>query len=134
MADVMSRDSTVFLRAAVSIVALVMVVAHMLFPRFILDAFTAGLIIIPFLPLLSPIIKSIEVSGVGKLELKVEEVKEKQALLREEVDGLRFLVSGFVTEWEYLHLKKLAPFNYQRGSSKDDRFTNEIIRLRDFGL
>jgi len=133
----MSKDSTVFLRAAVSIVAIVTAVAHMLLPRFILDAFTAGLIILAFLPWLSPIIKSIEVAGVGKLELKVEEVREKQALLREEVDGLRFLVSGFVTEWEHLHLKKLAtedPFNYQRGSNKDDRFTNEIIRLRDFGL
>jgi len=56
------------------------------------------------LPWLAPIIKSVEVAGLGKLELKVEEVKEKQTTLQVEVDGLRFLVSGFVNDWEYSHL------------------------------
>ena len=50
---------------------------------------------------------------------------------------MRFLVSGFVTEREFNHLTKLAGdslFEYRRGAGQDDRFTNELIRLRDFGL
>src|SRR5712692_3382560 len=133
----MSKDPAVILRVALSAIAIVIAAMHMRFPGFIPDAITAGLLILALLPWLSPIIKSIEVTGLGKLELKVDEAKEKQALLQEEVDSLRFLVSGFVTEWELCHLTKLAleaPFDYQRGSGKDDRFINEIIRLRDFGL
>ena len=90
-----------------------------------------------FLPWLSPLIKSVEVTGLGKLEFRVEEVKAQQALLKEQVEGLRFLVSGFVTEYEFSHLTKLegdAPFGYRRGLGQDDRFTSELIRLRDFGL
>lgn len=125
------------LRIALSTVAVVAAVIHMLFPRFIPDAITAGLLILAFVPWLSPLIKSIDIPGLGRLELQVKRVEGEQALLREEVDSLRFLVSGFVTDWELTHLKKLAsgaPFDYQRASGKDDRFINEIIRLRDFGL
>jgi hypothetical protein len=49
----------------------------------------------------------------------------------------RIGVSGFVTDWELTHLKKLAedgPFSYDQGNSRNDRFINEIIRLRDLGL
>jgi len=130
----MRKDPTSFLRMALTTLAIAVAALHMLYPRFIPDAITAGLIILAFLPWLSPIIKSIEVAGLGKLELKVDEVKEKQTLLQVQVDGLRFLVGGFVSDWEYAHLKKLAteaPFEYQKGANKDDRFINEIIRLRD---
>jgi hypothetical protein len=53
------------------------------------------------------------------------------------MDALRFLVSGFVNDHEIMHLQNLAkdgPFHYDQGASRNDRFTNEIIRLRDFGL
>ena len=133
----MRRASAFVLRIVLSVLAILAATMHMLFPRFIPDAITAGLIMLAVLPWLHPIIKSIEVTGLGKLELKVEEVKQSQALLQEQVDGLRFLVGGFVTQWELNHLTKLAtggPFQYSRGSGKDDRFINEIIRMRDFGL
>ena len=133
----MIREPAAVLRVVLSAAAVTGAVLHMLFPRFIPDLVTSGLIILAIVPWLSPIVKSIEIAGLGKLELNVEEVKEKQAILREDVDGLRFLVSGFVTNWELAHLKKLAssgPFDYVRGSGKDDRFTNELIRLWDFGL
>jgi hypothetical protein len=64
-------------------------------------------------------------------------LQEKQEELRRDVDTLAFLVSGFVTDWELEHLRKLAasePFPYQWGGSRDDRFLNELIRLRDLGL
>jgi hypothetical protein len=127
----------VTLRVIVSLAAGVAAAAHMVFPAFIPDAIAAGLILLALVPWLSPIIKTIEVTGVGKLELQVQQVREKQAVLQQEVDALRFLLTGFVTDWELAHLKKLAeptPFAYQRGSGKDDRFVNELIRLRDFGL
>lgn len=133
----MARDRNLIQRIVLSLLAVTAAILHMLAPKFIPDAITAGLIVLAFVPWLSSIVKSIEVPGVGKLELKVEEMREKQAVLQEEVDGLRFLVTGFVTEWEYVHLNKLAreeAFDYVRGADKDDRFVNELIRLRDYGL
>jgi len=112
-------------------------ITHVLLPWLVPDLVSGGLIVVAVLPWLSPLIKSVEVTGLGKLEFRVEEVKAQQALLQEQVDGLRFLVSGFVTEWELSHLTKLdgdAPFEYKRGLGHDDRFTSELIRLRDFGL
>lgn len=69
-----------------------------------------------FLPWLSPLIKSVEVSGLGRLEFRVEEVKAQQVLLKEQVESLQFLVSGFVTEYELSHLTKLqgdSAFEYE---------------------
>jgi hypothetical protein len=117
----MTKDSALVLRVSVSLAASTGAGLHMVFPAFIPDAITAGLILLAVVPWLSPIIKTIQVTGVGKLELRVQQVKEKQAVLEEEVDALRFLLSGFVTHWEFAHLKKLAAgglFEYQRGSEK----------------
>jgi hypothetical protein len=134
----MNTNALFRLRVALSTCALIAATIHMMFPdRFIPDAITAGLILLGVLPWLAPLIKSIEVPGLGKLELVVGEVKEKQQLLQEEVNALRFLVSGFVTDWEYTHLERLAsdrPCFYERGADEKDRFINEIIRLRDLGL
>jgi hypothetical protein len=126
----MAKDSTVILRAAVSLGALVLVVLHHYAPRNAFDGMTIGLVVLAFLPWLSPIIKSIEISGLGKIELKVDEVKEQ-------VESLKFLVAGFVSQFELQHLQKLAanePFYYEKGPNKDDRFINEIVRLKEFGL
>lgn len=138
----MTASKVFVLRIAISVVAGMAALGHMLYPAFIPDAITVGLVLVAFVPWLAPIIKTIELTGVGKLELQnlqiqVDEVKEKEAMLRSEVDALRFLLSGFVTEWELVHLQKLAnpePFAYQRGPGKNDRFVAEIIRLRDLGL
>ncbi|MFO0907828.1 MAG: hypothetical protein U0794_05615, partial [Isosphaeraceae bacterium] len=133
----MEKQGDRSLRVIVSVVAILAAIAHMLVPSFIPDLITAGLLVLSALPWLAPIVKSIEVQGIGKLELQVQEVRAEQHQLREEVDALRFLVAGFVTDWEFVHLEKLAseaPFVYQRGPGRDDRFVQEIIRLRDFGL
>lgn len=50
---------------------------------------------------------------------------------------MRFLISCFVTRWEYEHLQKLAgdkPYDYVWGGDRNDRFIQELIRLWDFGL
>ena len=121
-------------RVIVSTVAIGAAIGHMLQPKaFIPDAITAGLLLLGALPWLSSIIKSIEVTGIGKLEL----LEQQQASLQREMDALRFLVSGFVNDYEITHLQNLAkegPFDYNQGATRNDRFINEIIRLRDFGL
>lgn len=125
--------ATVIARLLVSVVAISAAVVHMIRPAFIPDAITAGLLLLGALPWLSSIIKSIEITGIGKLEL----LEQRQASLQREVDALRFLVSGFVTDWELVHLQKLGadgPFEYVRGADRADRFVGEIIRLRDLGL
>jgi hypothetical protein len=125
----MTKDSTLILRAVVSIGALVLIFLHRYTPKDV-DPLTIGLVVLAFLPWLSPIIKSIEISGLGKIELKVDEVKEQ-------VESLRFLVAGFVSKFEFVHLQNLAadgPFNYVKGPNRDDRFIAEIIRLTEFGL
>lgn len=75
--------------------------------------------------------------GLGKLELQLDEVAKQQGTLRKEIDALRFLLLGFVTDWELVHLRRLnqeGECHYRRGADKGDRFTAEIIRLRDLGL
>ena len=73
----------------------------------------------------------------SKTSKQIQEVRQNQDRLQGEVDALRFLVTGFVNKYEIVHLEKLADggiFDYERGPNKDDRFVQEIIRLRDFGL
>lgn len=130
----MSDDNGLFPRIALSVLAAAAIVVHILRPH-LLDALTAGLIVLGILPWMAPIIKSVELPGIGKIELnkierKVEEVKK-------EVAALRFLISAVVSSWEFVHLQKLAndgEFTYVKGAGHDDRFINEIIRLKDFGL
>lgn len=112
----------------------------MLYPAFIPDWITAGLLFVAIAPWLAPIFKAIEVGGL-KLELRLKEVEEQQNQLSLEVQSLRFLVSGFVTDWEIQHLRRLQIGSgelvpYSRGPEKGvgDRFVHEIIRLRDLGL
>lgn len=74
---------------------------------------------------------------LSELHLTREGLVLKVQELRKDVDALRFLVTGFVTECEFMQLKKLAteqPFDYRRGAGRDDRFVQELIRLWDFGL
>lgn len=112
-------------------------VAHMVEPKFIPDAITLSLLGIALLPWIYPLVKTVELAGFGKLELRVDEVRQKQSALQTEVDSLRFLLLGFVTEWEYQHLMNLERpdrFEYGRSLSPDDRFLKEIVRLRDSGM
>lgn len=111
------------LRIGVSLVALAAAVGHMLFPaRFIPDAITAWMLVAAALPWLSSIVKSIDVPGLGKLEL----LEQRHAQLRKEVDALRFLVSGFVNDYEMTHLRSLfhssfSTFHFSHGSYRRSR-------------
>ena len=75
--------------------------------------------------------------GPSGIKIKIAEIQGKQASLQKDINALRFLVSGFVTEWEHTHLQKLmakGEFDYVWGGDRNDRFIQELIRLWDFGL
>jgi hypothetical protein len=64
----MSRDNSRAL--LVSIGAVSGAVLHVAFPTVVPDAITAGFVALAILPWLAPLIKSVEIPGVGKLELQ----------------------------------------------------------------
>ncbi len=106
---------TVLLRI-ITVGALSAAIAHMLWPKFVPDAITAGLLFIAVLPWLTPIIKSIEVPGVGKLELQVQEVRERQHQLQEEIEKSRYriynLVIASMSPLALQNLMKIASGNF----------------------
>jgi hypothetical protein len=63
------------LRVIISIVALAAIASHLLWPALVIDGITLGLLILAALPWLAPLIKSIEVPGIGKVEL--QEIKQQ---------------------------------------------------------
>lgn len=98
------------------------------------SAAVLGLVTIAALPWLASLLQSAELPGGWKLEFrKLESEQQKQ---RADLDVLRFLIGGFVTDAELLHLQKLAsrtPFPFVRGP-ETSYFLNELRRLRSLGL
>ena len=58
------------LRCVVTVAALAIAIGHVVWPTLVPDAITAGFLLLAFLPWLAPLIKSVEVPGVGKIELQ----------------------------------------------------------------
>jgi hypothetical protein len=54
----------------VTLVALVLALAHLLFPSLAIDAITLGLLAVAIIPWLAPLIKSLELPGGWKVELQ----------------------------------------------------------------
>ena len=99
-----------------------------------MTATVLGLLAIAALPWLASLLQSAELPGGWKLEFrKLESEQQKQ---RADLEVLRFLISGFVTDAELMHLHKLAshaPFPFVRGP-ETAYFLNELRRLRSLGL
>jgi hypothetical protein len=66
------KDRTFWVSVLVSVVALTLAGLHVLSPDLEIDAITLGLLIIAMVPWLGPVIKSIELPGGIKLELRDE--------------------------------------------------------------
>lgn len=64
------RKDYSWLRWMITIFAIVVLLIRVVFPNLTIDAVSLGLIILALAPWLSPIIKSIEIAGVGKIELQ----------------------------------------------------------------
>jgi hypothetical protein len=66
------------LKWSISISALLGIAIHLIWPELKIDAVTLGLLLLAFAPWISPIIKSIEIPGVGKVELHQEQDSEAE--------------------------------------------------------
>jgi hypothetical protein len=79
-ADVAGIDP-IYLRIGITIIACLVLVGRWFFPQIKVDAVTLGLLVVALLPWLAPIIQSVEVAGVGKIELRdLQEQVEDNAL------------------------------------------------------
>jgi hypothetical protein len=67
------------LRYTVTAAALAVAILHVVFPSAVPDAITAGFLLLAFLPWLAPLIKSVDIPGVVKLELRDIELKADEA-------------------------------------------------------
>jgi len=91
-------------------------------------------VVLGFTPWLSQFLKGAELPGGWKFEFK--EVKEQQEKQGKDIEYLRFLIEGFLTEEEYRHLQRLA--SADKFAVKCDEtssfFAIELRRLRALGL
>ena len=58
------------LRPFITIIALVFITVHLVWPQLVIDAVTLGLIVLALIPWIAPIIKSIDLPGVGTIEFR----------------------------------------------------------------
>jgi len=119
------------IKLIVTVAALGVAVVHQ---RFKVDTITLGLLIMAVLPWVSSFLQSAELPGGWKFQF--DQVKEEQQKQREDIERLKFLIDGFVTEDELKHLHRLAssePFSVKvDGTSKF--FESELRRLRSLGM
>ena len=129
-------DKHIGLRLAITMVAMVVagVAAFEEQVGIKVSATVLGLLTIAALPWLASLLQSAELPGGWKLEFrKIESEQQRQ---RADLDALRFLVSGFVTDAELMHLQKLdrkTAFPFVRGP-ETSFFLDELRRLRSLGL
>jgi hypothetical protein len=118
-------------KVVVSAVAAIMVILHQ-WIKF--DTIALGLLFMAVLPWLSSFLQSAELPGGWKFEF--DQVKEEQQKQRDDIERLKFLIEGFVSEDELKHLKRLnsnEPFRVTvDGTTK--YFENELRRMRSLGL
>jgi hypothetical protein len=121
-------------KIVISLIGIVFAVLH---SAKILSFDTQGLILfgIAFLPWLTGILSKAELPGGWKLEF-IEQIQEEQARQKYEIDQLKFLIEGFVTENELNILNKLnssEPY-LVKVDKTSHFFSNELDRLRRLGL
>jgi hypothetical protein len=137
-----ARPHHVWWKVLVSVVSASLIVVHWRCPGLPVDNTVLLLFLLALLPWsvawLASIVESVEVAGVGRLQLreKVEKVETEQNRQREIMRKLGFLVKQAVTEKELGHLRKLQtgenfPFRMDDTTSF---FEAELRRLRAGGL
>lgn len=91
-------------KIVISLIGIVFAVLH---ATKILNFDTQGLIlfVISFLPRLTSILSKAELPGGWKLEF-IQQIQEEQVRQKYEIEQLKFLIEGFVTENELNILKK----------------------------
>jgi hypothetical protein len=128
------KSSTLVAKIAVSLVALLGLLLHLLSERTRLDTTGLVLIFLALLPWLATVISRAELPGGWKLEFQA--VKSEQRRQAQEIDALKFLVSNFLTQAECRHLEGFAsdkPY-YARRDGTTPYFEMEMRRLRALGF
>jgi hypothetical protein len=128
------KSSTLIAKAAVTAVALLALLLHMLSEKSRLDTTGLVLLFLALLPWLASVISRAELPGGWKLEFQA--VKTEQRRQAQEIDALKFLVSNFLTQPECRHLEGLAadkPYHARRDATTP-YFEMEMRRLRALGF
>jgi uncharacterized protein YegJ (DUF2314 family) len=122
------------MKIAISLIGLALAILH---ATKILNFDTQGLIllVIAFLPWLAGFLSKAELPGGWKLEF-IQQIQDEQVRQKYEIEQLKFLIEGFVTESELNILKRLSsPEPYMVKVDKTSHFfSNELDRLRRLGL
>ncbi|MFC1596713.1 hypothetical protein ACFL5Q_02090 [Planctomycetota bacterium] len=128
----------VWWKVLISFASTSLIIVHLWWPELPVDNTVLLLFLLALLPWsvvwLASIVESIEVAGVGRLQLreKVEKVETEQNRQREIMKKLSFLVKQAVTEKELAHLRKLGTgedFPFQKDNTTSF-FEAELRRLR----
>src|SRR5215207_4806755 len=120
-----------YAKFAVTAAAVALVVAHQ-WIKF--DTIALGLLAIAVLPWVSSFLQIAELPGGWKFEF--QQVKDEQKKQRDDLDRLKFLIEGFVSEDELEHLKRLDstdPFLVTVNGTTP-YFESELRRIRALGL
>lgn len=122
----------IYLRVLLTLVAIAVAVGHAIWPGVTIDGITLGLVVLAVLPWLAPIIKSIELPGVGKIELQemkaqVEELRGQTASASQKADTALASKATSLSEArqpvelgssEQPFLTLVAKYNYVRRTQK----------------
>ena len=121
-------------RVLISLAAFALILVRFKWPTIETDTVTIVLLAVVFLPWIAVLVESAELPGGWKV--KFQRLKNEQEEQKNDIESLKFLISHFVTDDEYKHLRKLADnkdFPYIRGP-ETSFFHRELHRLRSFGL
>jgi hypothetical protein len=126
--------SNLKIKIVISLIGLLLAILH---ATKLVNFDTQGLIllVIAFLPWLPGFLSKAELPGGWKLEF-IQQIQEEQVRQKYEIEQLKFLIEGFVTESELNILKRLnSPEPYLVKVDKTSHFfSNELDRLRRLGL
>jgi hypothetical protein len=86
------KNNNTRLKILVSAVAVIFLILRYVCPNLVIDGITIGLILLALIPWLAPIIKSIEITGIGKVELQD---------LKNEVEKIKGAVESVEQKAEY---------------------------------
>jgi hypothetical protein len=118
----------------ISLVGLTLAILH---ASKIINFDTQGLflLVIAFLPWLAGFLSKAELPGGWKLEF-IQQIQEEQIRQKYEIEQLKFLIEGFVTDSELNILKRLnLPEPYLVKVDKTSHFfSSELDRLRRLGV
>lgn len=127
----MKKDA---IKVIITVAAVTLFLVDQLSPRIELNVIALGILLFAVLPWLPSFLHSAELPGGWKFQF--EQMKGEQEKQGRDIETLKFLIEGFVTEDELTHLRRLnsqEPFRTRvDGTSK--YFESELRRLRSLGL